>query len=200
MAKQLLWVMIAICTIFAGLHITFGKLTKIRAILGGVVMLIGAAIMVLALSYTLTPAVNPTTDVLVTPSSAESSLDNLYCPDSWTVEYHYPNQDELLKSELYLSDQQESDKGIDGFALYEELMDKSVLSAEILDHLLVHPSLIPKEWEDKRVFFWGTIYRNSYDDLFVRCLLQYDGEWIWSCRCLDDEYWYFSDPAIISCL
>lgn len=197
MVMQMIWVIIAICIIFAGLHVILGPPTRIRTIFGGIIMLIGATIMVLSLSYTVSDtSINPI-DAPITFSSAESFSDNPYCPDGWIVEYHYPNESfELDKVELYLSDQQEGDTGIDGFALYEELKGKLVLNAYILDCLLICPSSIPKEWENKHVFFWGTIYRNSYDDLLVRCLFHYDGEWIWSCRCLD-ECWCSNDPAIV---
>lgn len=34
----------------------------------------------------------------------------------------------------------------------------TVLNECVLEYLLAHPELIPENWKDKRVSFWGTIY------------------------------------------
>jgi hypothetical protein len=36
-----------------------------------------------------------------------------------------------------------------------------VLNANVLDYLIAHPHLIPKDWVHKCVYFWGTIYYES---------------------------------------
>lgn len=54
---------------------------------------------------------------------------------------------------------------ISGHKLYEELSDQNLINANLLDHFLDHPRLIPKkEWGlekqgfTRRVFFFGTVY------------------------------------------
>ena len=55
----------------------------------------------------------------------------------------------------------------------------SVLNGNVLDYLLHHRSLIPKEWRSNVIFFWGTIYRCQYD-LDVRYLAWGINEWYWA--------------------
>lgn len=78
---------------------------------------------------------------------------------------------------LYLSERQKNGNVIKGYELRDELSGKPMLNANILDALCEHTELIPEEWKGKAVFFWGTVYRDSDDDLFVRCLYFHDGEW-----------------------
>lgn len=59
---------------------------------------------------------------------------------------------------LYLSERQKSGPYA-GWQLEDELKDKPVLNANVLDYLLAHPDLIPEDWKGKRVYFWGTIYQ-----------------------------------------
>ncbi len=87
---------------------------------------------------------------------------------------------------LYLSKKQI--KGmIDGHDLRKELADKPVMNANVLDYLLAHPELIPEEWKDKCIFFWGTIYRNSVGYLYVR-FLYWNGS-----KCYWDFHWLGND-------
>lgn len=90
--------------------------------------------------------------------------------------------------ELYLSDAQK-DGRIEGNKLRKELEGKPVLNANVLDYLLKNSHLIPEEWKDKYVFFWGTIYRSQYDpddsDLYVRFLNWVGDRWCYSTRRLD---------------
>lgn len=101
--------------------------------------------------------------------------------DGWTVESH-AKMGKLdwgkIKPELYLSEKQKNGY-IVGEELLSELEGKNPLNANVLDYLLDHPDLIPKEWRGKWIYFWGTIYRDSDDDLCVRCLYVCDGG---SCR------------------
>ena len=70
-------------------------------------------------------------------------------------------------------------------ALLGELTGKSLLNANVLDYLLAHPSLIPKEWKEDAdgyplcIGFCGTTYRNPYGGLVIRCLFHQDGNWTW---------------------
>lgn len=52
-------------------------------------------------------------------------------------------------------------------------------NACLLDYLLAHPDLIPKECKGKRVYFWGTIYHDSYGSLYVRYLRWHGRQWRW---------------------
>ncbi len=95
-----------------------------------------------------------------------------HCPNGWeVVEHRKHGQLEWnpTKVQLYLSEKQVGNM-IDGNKLSKELAGKNVLNANVLDYLLAHTDLIPAEWKGKTVFFWGTIYSDSFGDLFVRCL------------------------------
>lgn len=85
---------------------------------------------------------------------------------------------------LYRSQRQMDGKAIRGYELRMELDGQPVLSASILDFLIVHPEYIPEEWKEKDkngniilIFFWATIYCDSGGGFFVRCLYWYDGVW-----------------------
>jgi len=124
-----------------------------------------------------------------------------YLPDGWKkVEEHIKggqlrwNSDEVS---LYLSDKQKDGSWIVGNKLRKELKGKLVLNANVLDYLLANPQIIPEEWKDKVVFFWGTIYRSSDVNLYVRYLIWRDGMWNWSNLWLDDS-WSGSYPAAVS--
>jgi len=47
------------------------------------------------------------------------------------------------------------------------------MNANVLDYLLAHPELIPEDWKNKYVFFWGTIYRYSSGGLRSLPLLEW---------------------------
>jgi len=125
---------------------------------------------------------------------------NPYVPDGWKVEEHIKggqlvwNPDEV---ELYLCDKQKGGT-IKGNELRKLLKDKPVFNANVLDYLLENPQLIPEEWKGKYVFFWGTIFRDSSGDLYVRYLYWNDDRWIWNIYLLDRD---FSDdnPAAVAC-
>jgi hypothetical protein len=100
------------------------------------------------------------------------------------------------KTSLYLAKNQKK-RGIGGHDLHKDLSDKPVMNANVLDYLLAHPELIPEEWKDKYVFFWGTIYRDSEGISSVRCLSWKGSKWTW------DSYWlisgfYYGGPAALA--
>lgn len=92
------------------------------------------------------------------------------------------------KVKLYLSKRQQNGKAIVGNDLHKELNGQPVYNANLLDFYLKNPHLIPEKWEGKAVFFWGTIFRYSGDDLCVRYLYWYCGGWYWGCRWLGSEF------------
>ena len=101
---------------------------------------------------------------------------------------------DVSKMKLHLELEQQ-DGCINGNVLKERLKDKG-LSAKVLDYLLEHPELIPEEWKEKCVFFWGTIYRYTDDRLYVRYLCWFGSQWGWSCRWLYNAFGD-CDPAVV---
>ena len=127
-----------------------------------------------------------------------------FTPEGWKVEEH--NKMGQLEWDptrviLYLSPNQKDGKYVEGNKLRKELADKPVLNANVLDHLLANPHLIPKEWKvgeqdhARYIFFWGTIYRYSNGYLCVRCLYFVGSRWRWVYFWLD-YVWVGSGPAV----
>ncbi|MBI2175621.1 MAG: hypothetical protein HYU35_02730, partial [Parcubacteria group bacterium] len=96
-----------------------------------------------------------------------------------------------------LDKEQMDGKWIEGDKLRNELANKPVLNANVLDHLLANPHLIPEEWKGKTVFFWGTIYRDQHDNLRVRCLSCRDDRWHWGAGWFGNS-WSTRYPAAVS--
>jgi hypothetical protein len=122
-----------------------------------------------------------------------------FIPSGWKVEEHQKGGNitfDASKVELYLSKKQKNGS-IEGNKLREELKGKKVLNANVLDYLLANPKAIPEEWKGKAVFFWGTIYRDSGDNLCVRYLCWNDGQWDWSDHWLSYDF-HGVDPAALS--
>ncbi|MEA2006992.1 MAG: hypothetical protein U9O20_02415 [Patescibacteria group bacterium] len=122
-----------------------------------------------------------------------------FCPDGWKVVEHGKGGQlewDASKIQLYLSKKQEGGSWIEGNKLREELADKSVLNANVLDYLLKNPHFIPEEWKSKYVFFLGTVYCRSGGYLVVRCLFWFGDEWGWSFRWLVHVFLAL-DPAIL---
>jgi len=123
-----------------------------------------------------------------------------FIPDSWKVEEHIKGGQFEWKPNkvgLYLSEKQKDGNSVEGNKLRKELKGKSVLNANVLDYLLANPQLIPKEWKSKAVFFWGTIYRRSDGNLYVRDLLWCGDRWNWSYSWLGN-HWHDYNPAAVS--
>jgi hypothetical protein len=114
-----------------------------------------------------------------------------FIPEELEVEKHIKDgqlEFDLSQIELYLDKGQKNGKSVAGNKLRELLVGKPTLNANVLDYLLAHPKLIPEEWKDKFVFFWGTIYRRDGDLMFVRCLCWHDGRWGWHWHCLGLDF------------
>ena len=115
--------------------------------------------------------------------------------DGWKIDEHDVGTGELewdpSKVNLYLSTEQSDGKSMTGHDLRKEIKDKKipVLNACVLEFLLAHPFLIPESWKmPGYIFFWGTIYRLSGGDLYVRCLCSRDDRWHWSHRWLGNDW------------
>lgn len=108
------------------------------------------------------------------------------CPEGMSIAEHH-NQGRFewdpKRVTLYLDESQENGGRISGYKLRKRFggLYPSLLNANVLDHLLVHPDLVPDEWKDKVISFWGTIYQDS-SRLGVRTLF-FDPdkeEWDWA--------------------
>ena len=71
------------------------------------------------------------------------------------------------------------------------------MNANVLDYLLAHPELIPEDWKNKYVFFWGTIYRYSSGGLCVRYLCWNGSKWRWDGNWLAHDF-YSAYPAVLA--
>jgi hypothetical protein len=125
----------------------------------------------------------------------DCDCDPLIPGGGWAVEEHVKGgqlEFDPSQIELYLDESQKNGKSVVGNKLRELLAGKPTLNANVLDYLLANPELIPEEWKDKFIFFWGTIYRISDGSLCVRCLYWNDDRWDWSYVWLgnvfDDNY------------
>ncbi len=128
-----------------------------------------------------------------------------FVPKNWEVEHHQKGGQfkfDPTKVLFYLSESQSSGGVIKGHELRKEMADKPVLNANVLDYLIVNPHLIPEEWKldeqgrTRYIFFWGTIYRDSDGDLYVRYLSFEDSGWDWGYRWLDGG-WRGASPAAL---
>ena len=96
----------------------------------------------------------------------------------------------------YISKKQKLGEAINGHDLREDLDGKPVLGSELLDFYLDNPGLIPDAHKRETAFFWGTIYRNPDNNLFVRYLYWNGKYWNGRYYCLDHRF-ENSDPALI---
>lgn len=132
----------------------------------------------------------------------------VFIPEGWSV---LPDSEQLpnrvlgqvkfdpSKVKLHLDEGQKNGKRIQGNELRKKLVNEPVYTAHILDYLLKpeNQHLIPEEWKKKGVFFWGTIYRASNGNLYVRYLFWDGNRWDWICRWLDLD-WSVYNPAVVS--
>ena len=117
--------------------------------------------------------------------------------DGWTIEEHrkvgglrleYLSSGMFLNErrlQLYVSESQNC--GVAGEHLRWELATLTLPNAALLDKLLlpINHRMVPKEWQEKYVFFWGTIYLTRDRMPCVRFMYyDRDGVWSWSYRLL----------------
>lgn len=82
-----------------------------------------------------------------------------------------------------------------GSEMLHMLRGYPVLNANVLDALIEHSHLIPDEWEEKIVFFWGSLFRGF--SLWVRYLSRNNNGWCsYECR-LDRGYVNFGPAALL---
>ena len=127
-----------------------------------------------------------------------------FIPEGWAVEEHQKPAGkknsffawDASRVKFHLDPGQKDGKTINGNTLRTKLGGQQVLNANVLDYLFAHPELVPEEWKDKAIFFWGTIYRNSGGNLYVRCLYWGVSRWVWVSVWLGDG-WGGDNPALV---
>ncbi len=121
-----------------------------------------------------------------------------FVPYDWVVEEHQKGGQfnwSATSVLLHLNHSQQDDTcaaGVKfrGTKLRKALEGEPVLNANVLDYLLKNPSLIPEDWKKdetgktRKIFFWGTIYRdpNGRYKQYVRFLYWRRYEWCWRGR------------------
>ncbi len=122
-----------------------------------------------------------------------------YCPETFAVVEHKKNGQLIWDKEKVKLYTYERPKNaywltINGNLIRYKLESQPVMNANVLDFLLRHPELIPKEWKDLGVYFWGTIYSKKGTDrkdyLCVRYLEWYCRQWRWGYHPLVSELRY----------
>ena len=126
-----------------------------------------------------------------------------FVPDGFTLEAHKKDgQFSFGPAQVVFHqvDGQRDNRSIKGTRLRTMLEDLPVLNVNVLDFLLTNPHLIPEEWKSKvstrYIYFWGTIYRDSRTNLYVRCLCWSEMRWRSHTSNLND-YWKYYDTAAV---
>lgn len=134
-----------------------------------------------------------------------------FVPKGWTLIYHSRAlgqwQFDPGKIELFCTKGQYKAKRLNKPVRYDklskELNKKVTLDANVLDYLLENQELIPENWrcdhrgDYRRIFFWGTAYRDGYGNCRVRCLSWYGCGWALGDRPRMDIGWGGADPAAV---
>lgn len=102
-----------------------------------------------------------------------------------------------VKIVWHFSPHQKGGNCIQGYELRNELHEKRVLNACILDALLANPHLIPDRWKFGYTYFWGTIFSSTDGtlSLYVKYLFwqrRWGCNYYWLRR-----RWFESDPAAV---
>ncbi len=113
-----------------------------------------------------------------------------WCPfPEWTVKEHRPRGAwEWNPKQIHLKPHPRTKLPLTGHTLVERFSEMMPLNANVLDYLWKNPHLIPKSWEGRVVYFWGTIYSGPGGLLHVRCLNKYESKWGWSNNNLDARW------------
>ncbi len=79
--------------------------------------------------------------------------------EGWVINANSDNSPKNLETVFLYRDIREGRRDF-----RNEVFTLSVLNSAVLDFLLAHPELIPEDWKEKEVSFWGTIYFEQNDD------------------------------------
>lgn len=124
---------------------------------------------------------------------------NPFVPDGWKIDEHFAcGFVEFTPKNVSLYMPKKQEKGnIGGNHLWTELWNKPFMNANVLDHLLAHPEIIPEEWKGKCIFFWGTFYKDEHGIICVRYLkFLGNSKWSWGKRGLGCDFSSDSPAAI----
>lgn len=121
---------------------------------------------------------------------------------NWTIEE--TNDTKLFdpKSLKLHFEPEQKESYIEGNKLRKRMKGKG-MSANVLDYLIGHPKLIPEDWKEddkgntRYIYFWGTVYRDSDGDLYVRFVFWGGGGWVSGCDWLGGG-WRGGHPAAVS--
>lgn len=104
-----------------------------------------------------------------------------FCPDGWKVEKHKGNGMFLYDPRevvlLLMNGQLHGSGLIVGHNLFAQIHNQPIMNACILDFFLENLGLIPVEWKNRYVFFWGTIYLDKDGYPYVRYLFCRGNKW-----------------------
>jgi len=103
----------------------------------------------------------------------------------------------LFRSELQTD-------GVQGPQLYDELFEKAVLNANVLQFLIQNPEFIPEspDWKkqgeeaDVMIYFWGTLFGHPNGDHCVSHMEWNGASWTWSCSSIQN-WWLENQPAAL---
>lgn len=103
---------------------------------------------------------------------------------------------DIHKVKLHATEAQAAGENVPGRKMMAQLDGLPVFNANLLDHLLKFPILIPEDWSSHGVVFWGTIYGDDHDALFVRGLGCYCYQWGDYTIPLGEDIYHTSHAAI----
>ncbi len=79
----------------------------------------------------------------------------------------------------------------------DQLQNRDVVNANVLDFFLKNLNSVPKEFEEhEAILFFGTVYIDDGDDPYVRCLVRSAGKWKEDRFCFE-SYWQWSWAAAV---
>lgn len=114
-----------------------------------------------------------------------------FIPEGLEIESHIAtgkirwNKNEF-GSRIHVFDEYQTTNFLSGVDLLQEVKLTSVANARVLDWLLSNMHQIPVNvWRGKKILFLGTIYKNRYGKVFVRCLDCTNKKICWDIICLN---------------
>ena len=129
--------------------------------------------------------------------------DSPFVPKGYTLERHTGEGVYRWGPDNFITkvfDHQKVGKGLSGQETLRLLSIFYVANANVLDFLLARPYLIPDHLKGRRLYFWGTIYRNNRSQChcvrYLECLAHDSGSWADGFSCINTEHWGESDYAI----
>jgi len=116
-----------------------------------------------------------------------------FVPYGWSVVEHHKGGQVRMNLwrasylELYYTNRQ----FVSGYDVLVDAGVARVANANLLDFFLDHSELIPMSWEngyEKGIYFFGTVYSNSWGRPTVRGMVFKDGTWSKCCGYLDRRW------------